>query len=166
MDRRLNQRLDASDVVQEALVDATRKLDDYAQDPPLPFYNWLKRLAFERIADARRRHIKAAARTVCREAQAEPGLSGSSHKQLIDRLAAKGSSASEVHRRQESRQQVSQALQGLREIDRNVLVLRYLKGLSFSEVAAVLEISENAAKVRHYRAMIQVRKLMEEASLK
>ena len=37
LDRRLAPRLDPSDVVQEALADAAGKLDDYLQDPPLPF---------------------------------------------------------------------------------------------------------------------------------
>jgi RNA polymerase sigma-70 factor (ECF subfamily) len=44
LDSRLSARLDASDVVQEALIEAARKLADYERERPLPFYPWLHRL--------------------------------------------------------------------------------------------------------------------------
>src|SRR3954447_3666960 len=55
-DRRLAARADPSDVVQEALADAGRKLDGYLRDRPLPFYPWLRQLAWERLVKLRRRH--------------------------------------------------------------------------------------------------------------
>ena len=45
LDPRLAARADASDVVQEALADAARKLDGYLRDRPIPFYPWLRQLA-------------------------------------------------------------------------------------------------------------------------
>src|SRR5262245_2668134 len=71
LDRRLAARVDASDVVQEALADAARKLDGYLRDRPLPFYPWLRRLAWERLVKVHRRHLHAGRRSVRRE---EPGL--------------------------------------------------------------------------------------------
>ena len=52
LDSRLAPRLDPSDVVQETFLDASRKLDAFLRDRPLPFYPWLRRLAWERIAKA------------------------------------------------------------------------------------------------------------------
>ncbi len=48
LDSRLAPLVDPSDVVQEALGDASRKLDDFLRERPLPFYTWLRRLAWER----------------------------------------------------------------------------------------------------------------------
>ncbi len=49
-------RVDASDVVQDALVEASRRLSDYLKDPRMPFHAWLRALAHDRLVDAFRRH--------------------------------------------------------------------------------------------------------------
>src|SRR6266550_4078148 len=67
LDRRLAPRVDPSDVVQEALADAARRLDDYLRQRPLPFYPWLRRLAWERLVKLHQRHIGAERRSVTRE---------------------------------------------------------------------------------------------------
>src|SRR3954469_4069846 len=67
LDRRLAARVDPSDVVQEALADAGRKLDGYLRGRPLPFYPWLRQLAWERLVKLHRRH-RADKRDVAREA--------------------------------------------------------------------------------------------------
>ena len=58
LDRRLAARLDPSDIVQEALADAARGLDDYLRDRPVPFYPWLRRFAWERLVEVNRRHLQ------------------------------------------------------------------------------------------------------------
>jgi RNA polymerase sigma-70 factor, ECF subfamily len=45
LDGRLAARVDPSDVVQEALLDAAGKLSGYLREPAVPFYPWLRRLA-------------------------------------------------------------------------------------------------------------------------
>src|SRR5262245_4052170 len=67
LDRRLAARVDPSDVVQEALADADRKLPAYLRRRPLPFYPWLRRLALERLLRLYRRHVRAGKRSVTRE---------------------------------------------------------------------------------------------------
>src|SRR3954470_19331701 len=83
LDRRLAARVDPSDVVQEALADAARKLDGYLRDRPLPFYPWLHRLATERLAQAHRRHFNAQARAVGREHPGGLALPEGSVAQLV-----------------------------------------------------------------------------------
>ncbi|HZW34350.1 MAG TPA: sigma-70 family RNA polymerase sigma factor [Isosphaeraceae bacterium] len=161
LDRRLAPRLDPSDIVQEALADAAGKLDDYLRDPPLPFYPWLHRLAAERLVQAHRRHLKAQARTVGREHPGGLPLPDESALQLAERLVASGTSPSRRLLRDELRQQVRAALMRLAPNDREVLVMCYLEGLAFAAIAAILGITENAAKVRHFRALERIRKLME-----
>ncbi len=58
---RLNQgvakRVDASDVVQDALLTASRRLTEYLQNPGMPFHAWLRQLARDRLVDVYRREL-------------------------------------------------------------------------------------------------------------
>src|SRR5205085_4756112 len=78
MDRRLKARVDPSDVVQEVLQEANRNLAGYLRDRPLPFHAWLREIAWKRLVDLRRRHIRAAKRSVIREKDVDLGLSDES----------------------------------------------------------------------------------------
>lgn len=157
LDRRLAARVDPSDVVQEALAEAARKLTDYLQRRPLPFYPWLRRLAWERLVKLHRRHLHARGRSVTRE---EPGvfaLPDDSALELARRLIAPGASPSSQLARRELRDLVRAALARLGEADREVLVMRYLEGLSNGDIAAALGLSEGAVKMRHLRALERIR---------
>ena len=88
LDDRLAARVDASDVVQEALADAARKLADYARDRPLPFYPWLHRLAAERLAAVHRRHRRSKARSVTREEADAFAWPDSSAQLMVNSLVA------------------------------------------------------------------------------
>src|SRR5437868_8253866 len=67
LDRRLAARVDPSDVVQEALADAAARLDAYLRERPLPFYPWLRRLAWDQLVRLHHRHVAAGRRSVTRE---------------------------------------------------------------------------------------------------
>jgi RNA polymerase sigma-70 factor (ECF subfamily) len=163
LDRRLAARLDPSDVVQEALADAARKLPDYLDRRPVPFYPWLRQLAWERLIDVHRRHLRAGRRSVLREEAGGLDLPEDSALELAARLVDLGSSPSAHLLREEARGRVQAALARLAERDREVLVLRHLEQLSTREVAAVLGITEAAAKVRHLRALERLHRLLDEA---
>jgi RNA polymerase sigma-70 factor (ECF subfamily) len=160
LDPRLAARVDPSDVVQEALAEADRRLDRYIRERPLPFYPWLRQLAWDRLADQHRRHVRAGRRSVAREEGRFGGLSDSSAAELADQLLARGDSPSEAMRRDELRGRVRAALEALAEADREVLVLRYLERLSAREVGAVLGVGEAAAKKRALRALQRLRELL------
>jgi len=160
MDRRLLPRLDASDVVQEVFAEAFQKMSDYLQRRPLPFYPWLRQLAWERLLKLQQRHIGAQRRSTMREQPGELCLSQESEMVLADRLLARGSSPSQQLIRQEQRRRVQSALAELAARDREVLVMRYLEQLSIREIAAVLDISEGAVKTRHVRALVRLRGLL------
>jgi RNA polymerase sigma-70 factor (ECF subfamily) len=160
LDRRLAPRLDPSDVVQEALAEADRRLDAYLRERPLPFYPWLRQLACDRLAEAHRRHLGAARRSVSREEAAAVGLPEGSAEELAGRLLASASGPSEAARRAEQKARVRAALAALGEPDREVLALRHLEQLSAREAAAVLGLSEAALKSRVLRAMQRLRRLL------
>ena len=62
--------------------------------------------------------------------------------------------------REEARAKIEAALQEMDEIDREVLMLRHFEDLSNKEVAAVLQIQENAASNRYVRALGRLRGLL------
>jgi RNA polymerase sigma-70 factor (ECF subfamily) len=160
LDHRLAARVDPSDVVQEALADAAARLSDYARRRPLPFYPWLRQLAWDRLIELHRRHVRAGRRSVVREDPDVLRLPDESAAKLAACLADLRSSPSGHVLREELRQRVRQTLGRLAAGDREVLVLRHLEQLSTADAAAVLGIGEGAFKSRHLRALQRLRALL------
>ncbi len=158
IDSRLAARVDASDVVQEAMLDAAKKLADYERERPLPLYPWLHRLAAERLAAAHRHHFRNG-RCVGREEPCGSWLDPSA-AMLVDQLVAGDTTPGHGLLREEQRQRVREALGRLAPADREILVMRYLEDLTFPEIAAIRGVTEGAAKMRHLRAIEKVRSLL------
>ena len=116
----------------------------------------------ERLVDAYRFHLGARKRSVEREVPQRRLFDDESMNALAGHLADRGSSPSRQAHRRELRQRVRDALAGLPEIDRDVLSLRHLEHLSMREIAAILESTENAVRVRHLRALQRLRERLGE----
>ena len=127
LDRRLAARVDPSDIVQEALAEAAARLADYLRDRPLPFYPWLRQIAWDRLVEAHRRHLRAGRRSVAREVPGTCPLPDESVGRLADRLVASGTSPSRRLIRAELRDRLQAALDRLPPRDREVLVMRHLE---------------------------------------
>jgi RNA polymerase sigma-70 factor (ECF subfamily) len=160
IDPRLVARLDPSDIVQDALADAHRRLPEYAAERPIPFYPWLRRLAWERLLQMHRHHIEAKRRSVLREDLLP--LSHESELILAERLAETSSPSNRLLRH-EIGERVRRAIAQLPPADREVIVLKHLEELSFEEAAAVLEISAAAMYSRYYRAVEKLHRHLNEA---
>ncbi len=162
LDQRLAPRLDPSDVVQETLADATRRLPNYLRDRPLPFYAWLFRLAIDRLARTHRDHVASTIRGIAQEERLDgPKYNTAMDSRWGDRLACQDLTPRGHFDREERRSRLTLALEQMDEPDREVLGLRYLDQLAFDEIAAVLEIGLSAAKMRHMRALQRLRELLE-----
>jgi RNA polymerase sigma-70 factor (ECF subfamily) len=157
LDRRLATRIDPSDVVQESLAEAARKLPTYLRLRPLPFYPWLRQLALERVARLYREHVRVGKRSVLREEGPLGAVPDESAVELIDRVRRSGSSVDSRLRREELRAGLGAALARLSEPDREVLILRHVEQLDTRDTAAILGVSESAAKMRHLRALDRLR---------
>ncbi len=165
LDRRLAARVDPSDIVQETLADAARRMDEYLVDRPLPFFGWLRQLAGDRVIDAYRHHVLAQRRSIHRESrEPELNLPDDSALELSRRLMASDTSPSNRLIRQERLEEVMQALAALAPRDREVLVMRHLEQLATAEIAEALGISVGAVESRLLRALIRLRGRMEAAS--
>ncbi len=161
IDERVRQRVDASDIVQERLIEASRRLPDYIRTRPIPFYPWLRQSAWDRIMRLHQQHIGTRKRSVTREAQCRPTLSEASVDGLMGRLASKTPSPSECLAKKEYRTQLRTALEALPCVDREVLMMFHLERLSITEIAAVLDLTDSGVKSRHRRALLRLTEVLE-----
>ncbi len=152
LDARLLKRLDPSDVVQETLAEGFRQWANYLRERPMPFYGWLRNIAWNRVMDLHRRHIASQRRSIQREDVGNPRLSDQSLERFSRKLLTRSDSPSERLEKKELQNRVRIALESLSESDRDVLLLRHLEQLSVSEVAQILQVPEGTIKSRHYRA--------------
>lgn len=156
LDPKLHPRVDPSDVVQEAQMDAARRLAAYLEQPELPFRLWLRQIAQDRLLKVRRYHIETARRTLTRE---EP-LPDRSSILLARQLFAADPSPSARLDGSERAGQVRRALDRLPEADREVLLLRTVEGLSYQEIGYLLGIESAAARKRQGRALARLHRLL------
>jgi RNA polymerase sigma-70 factor (ECF subfamily) len=160
LDRRLCARLDASDIVQDALNNAYTRLPEYFVDPKISFYPWLRRIAWDRLVDAYRTHVTAERRTVLREQRWRPDLNEESAAGLAQSIVASSINPGRRAMLAEMESRTKQALLELKPQDREILVLRYLEQLGVEEIAQVLGITQTAVTSRHLRALQRLRRLL------
>lgn len=153
LDPKLRQRVDPSDVVQEAQLEAARRMPGYLARPPMAFRVWLRQITYDRLLMMVRKHLDAGRRAVTRELP----LPDRSTVSLGQRLLADGSTPSQHLIHGELARRVRQAVSQLSEADREILLLRNFEGLSNQEAAQVLGIEPSAANKRYGRALLRLR---------
>jgi RNA polymerase sigma-70 factor (ECF subfamily) len=154
LDPAIAARLDASDVVQDVLLEASRRLDDYLRNPVMPFPLWLRHLAKDHIIDAHRRHRLAQRRGVDREQPIVPAaLAGHSSIELAAQFLDPEMTPASAAVQQELQQRLYRAITALDDNDREMILMRHFELMSNQEVAAALDLSEAAASMRYLRAL-------------
>jgi RNA polymerase sigma-70 factor (ECF subfamily) len=153
---RLRKRVDSSDVVQEAQLEAARRLQDYLQRPTMPFRLWLRQITYDRLLMLHRKHVEAKRRAVTRELSLPENSSLALGRQLV----ARGASPSAALARSELGGRVRLALAKLSDDDRELLLMRNFEGLSNQEVAQVLDVDPSTASKRYGRALLRLRSLL------
>lgn len=163
LDPRVRRRVDASDVLQETFLEASRRLHEYRTEGPLSFYLWVRQHAAQKLAEFHRRHLGASRRDAGREVT--PGsVPAASSASLAGCFVDPGRSPSQAAAQAEVLERVQRALEGMEALDREVLALRYFEELSNEDTAAVLGISPSGAKKRHLRALQRLRAELPESS--
>src|SRR6516165_6755441 len=154
LSRQLQGRVDDSDILQEAFLEAAQRFPDYLADRPLPFFLWLRHITGEKLIDAHRRHLGAQMRDAAQEVSLHRGpmpaaSSGSLAAQLLGRLTSPSQAAIKA----ETRLRVQEVLNGMDPLDREILALRHFEQLSNPEVAQTLGLNESTASSRYLRAL-------------
>jgi RNA polymerase sigma-70 factor (ECF subfamily) len=158
LDRRLQGRVDPSDVLQEAYIDLAEKLPDYPRKGSLPFFVWLRLVTLERLVRVHRRHLGASMRAADREVSLHQGaLPDASSASLAAQLLGRLTSVSQAAARGELRLMLEEVLAGLAEADREIITLRHFEELSNDEAAELLGLSRAAASKRYVRAMLRLK---------
>ena len=161
LSRRLQGRVDDSDVVQEAYLEASRRLSEYVAEPRLPFYLWLRHLTGLKLVEIHRRHLGTQRAGADREVTLHRGgLPTADSASLAAQLLGTATSPSEAAIRAETCLHVQEALNSLDPIDREVLALKHFEQLSTSEIAQVLGLSKAGAGSRYLRAVKRLRAIL------
>lgn len=161
LDPRIVGKVDADDILQDAFLETLRRIQDYLDQPTVPFFVWLRQITQQILIDTHRRYLGAQMRDVQREVALDPGgAAGTSSSGLLAQLADSLTSPSQRVQRQEAVAELRRALNGLSALDREVLVLRHLEELSNHEVADILGIDRFAASKRYLRALERLRQAL------
>jgi RNA polymerase sigma-70 factor (ECF subfamily) len=165
LDRKIQGRIDVSDVVQDVLVEANRRLPQYLDKPAMSFHLWVRQIAKDRIIDAHRRHRGSAKRSVDREQSlAVPAASDRSTFDLIAQLHDPSLTPAAAATRHELAQRVESALGQLSDQDGEIIIMRHYEQLSNMEVAEALQLTEPAASMRYLRAIRRLKQLLQQPS--
>ncbi|MFM8892880.1 MAG: sigma-70 family RNA polymerase sigma factor [Planctomycetia bacterium] len=162
MDRLVQRRVDASDIVQDVLIEANRRLGDYLANPTMPFQLWLRHMARDRLIDAHRRHRVAANRSLDREVPLVTAA-GPDHSRadLMVQVADRDLTPAAAATWRELQHRFAAAVERLDEDDRRIVLLRHFEHLSTAEAAEALGLSKPAAGMRYLRAMRRLRILLD-----
>ena len=158
MHAQVKARVDASDVIQDAYIEATNRIGEYVADVRVPFFVWLRRLTGQRLMKTHRFHLDAKQRDVRRQEQDNtPAMPEVSVVAMIDMLAADATTPTQGIARAELQERILALLSELGELDREVLCMRHFEELSNEEVASELGIGKHAASKRYIRALKRLR---------
>ena len=154
LSRQLQGRVDDSDILQEAFLEAAQRFPDYLADRPLPFFLWLRHITAEKLIDAHRRHLGAQMRDAAQEVSLHRGpMPAASSGSLAAQLLGQLTSPSQAAIKAETRLRVQEVLNGMDPLDREILALRHFEQFTNAEVAETLEMNESTASSRYLRAL-------------
>jgi RNA polymerase sigma-70 factor, ECF subfamily len=158
-------RVDASDIVQEVLLEASRRLSDYVQNPAMPFHLWLRHIAKDHVIDAHRKHRQAQRRSLDREQPMIPhALADRSSLELAAQFIDHELTPASAAIRQEMQRRLNTAVVALDDDDRDIILMRHFEQMTNQEVAALLDLTEAAASMRYLRAVRRLRSQLTTAS--
>jgi RNA polymerase sigma-70 factor, ECF subfamily len=162
LDQRLRGRIDPSDVIQEAFLEATERRPEYArQSDPMPPFLWLRFLTLQRLQIVHRQQLGTKSRDAGRDVSINTATyPPASSAALAAQLLGRDTRASEVAIRAERKRRLLEVLERMEAIDREVLVLRHFEQLTNGECARVLGLGESAATKRYLRALGRLKDIL------
>ncbi len=163
LDRKVQRRVDVSDVVQEVMMEATGRLEKYLVDPSMAFHLWLRQIAWDHIIDTYRRHRVSAKRNMDREQpMTAPAGTDNSTMELVVQLCDPALTPAAAATQREIAEKVEAAVERLGDQDREIITMRHYEHLSNLEIAQALGLNPPAASMRYLRAIRRLREVMAE----
>lgn len=160
LDRRLSGRVEPEDVLQEAYIETSRRLDDFLRNPSVSFYVWVRQITWQCLIGVQRRHF-GEKRSPGREVRyGRRGEQSKAAFSIARQLIGQMTSPSRVAMREEQIQSLREALDSMDEIDREVLALRHFEHMTNTEVAETLDLSNSAASNRYVRALARLGEIL------
>jgi RNA polymerase sigma-70 factor (ECF subfamily) len=160
--RRLQAKLDASDLVQDTLLEAHRHFVRFQGTNEAQLATWLRQIMAANLANLLRRYYGTQGRDVRLERELIVHLDQSSL--LLDRgLVDPRSSPSHQAAHREQALRMAEALARLPDDYREVLLLRHFDGLSFPQISRHMGRSVDSVEKLWVRGLAQVRQLVGEA---
>ncbi len=161
LDRRLQGRIDSSDVLQDTYLEVARRAREYVARPDVPPFIWLRYLTGQTLLALHRHHLKVHMRDAGQEVslrhRATPQANSVS---LAEMLLGRLTSPSRAARRAEMQLKLQETLNAMEPFDREVLALRHFEELSNGEVAQVLGLTKTAASNRYIRALRRLKETL------
>lgn len=160
----LRSRLDPGDVLQEAYIQMSKRLEELAELRNVSLFVWMRQKTIQTLIDLQRSHFRDK-RDVMKEKRDAFDHHGQTSSLSIARyLIDDVTSPSVAAVRAEDLDQLQQALESMNEIDREVLAMRHFEQLSNAEVAEALSITPTAASNRYIRAVTRLGEIMKNLS--
>jgi RNA polymerase sigma-70 factor (ECF subfamily) len=159
--RRLQGKVDASDLVQETFLDAHRNFARFRGSDEPQLVSWLRQILAAKVANTLRHYLGTQGRDVRLEQELAVELDNSS-RMLGQELAASLTSPSQGAARREQGVLLADALERLPEDYRNVIVHRHLEGLTFPEVAQRMKRTQDSVEKLWLRALAKLRQVFGE----
>ncbi len=141
---------DAMDITQEVFLRVFRSLSGFKEESS--FSTWLYRITFNICIDFSRKNAKRNENSLSLDGETADG------KEL--ELPDERHAPEAAYDRKELREEIAGAILRLSEQHREVLVMREISGLSYAEIAEVLELEEGTVKSRIARARENLRKII------
>lgn len=160
LNRAVARRVDASDVVQEALLTASRRLTEYVRDPRMPFHAWLRQLTRDRLADTYRRQFADKRNVACEQSV---GGDGSRPLQAAAEAHDEGLTPAAGLLHKEFFERFHAAVDRLDDGEKEIILMRHSEQLTNSQAAELLGLSQPAAAMRYLRALRQLKSLLGES---
>jgi RNA polymerase sigma-70 factor, ECF subfamily len=161
LDRRLQGRIDSSDVLQDTYLEVARRSREYLAEPDMPPFLWFRFLTGQTLQALHRHHLKVHMRDAGQEVSLRRSVPQANSASLAEMLLGRLTSPTRAARRAEMQLKLQEALNAMDPLDREVLALRHFEELSNGEVAQVLGLSKTAASNRYMRALGRLKEMLQ-----
>jgi RNA polymerase sigma-70 factor (ECF subfamily) len=162
LDRRLQGRIDPSDVLQETYLDVARRAREYLAQPSMPPFLWLRFLAGQKLMVLHRKHLGTKMRDAGQELSLrQSGPPRATSVSLAEMLLGRLTSPTLAARRAEMQLRLQEVLNTMDPLDREVLALRHFEELTNVEVAHVLGLPKSTASSRYIRALQRLKEMLQ-----